>query len=116
MTNAAPTPAGGTIINGLYVLTSATWYGIPSGTIGNVALAWNITSTEIQDVDDEMGPMRRQGLTYTTSGTDFTLVADTCPDNYPNGTVEQYTATATTLDFFWKDTSNTTVVFELTKQ
>ena len=114
-TATAPTPAGGTIAPGLYDLTAATWYDNASSAIGNLRMAMQITSTDIQDVDDESGTLRRENETYTTSGADLTFTTWTCPGSGTNGTVDQYTATATTLDLFWND-SGTIVMFELTKQ
>jgi hypothetical protein len=91
-----PTPLGGTIVDGTYLMTEAAIYtgpDGPSGTNGTSQTTIQITGSTIQIVSAGDPPTRT--ITLATSGTSFTST-DTCPDT---STVIQgsYTATATTF-------------------
>ena len=95
---AAPTPAGGTIVDGTYVLTAVTEYSGPGGSTGptstSTSLLLTISGNTMQQVGRIGGQERRYTTLISTSGTTLTGT-DTCPE--PNTLQVQYTATASEL-------------------
>jgi hypothetical protein len=91
-----PTPEGGTIVDGTYVMTETAIYtgpDGPSGTNGTSQTTIQVTGTTIQIVSAGDPPTRT--ITLATSGTSFTST-DTCPDT--SAVIQgSYTATATTF-------------------
>ena len=90
-----PAPTGGTIVDGTYVLTSATYYGtMVTSTVSETAV---VASGCIMAVltDQQSGAIERNNLAYTTSGTDLTET-HTCPLSTVTTTVS-FSTTATTL-------------------
>jgi hypothetical protein len=94
----APTPAGGTLVDGTYDLTALTLYtgpGVsaspPSGTFSAV---YQITGNIAQQVGRLNGSEARYTSTFTISGTTF-LSADTCPMPKQNSDSVSITATPT---------------------
>ena len=109
---AGPSPAGGTIVPGTYVLSSFAMYTGPGGASGNAAGAVlstaQITSGSIETVSENLSVQPDGGATavvevvtasgtFTTSG-DAIMVSFTCP-GVAMGT-QSYTATSTSIALF----------------
>lgn len=98
---AAPTPAGGTIADGMYALTALTAYTGVGGQTGNLALmaseVQTISGTTMQQDGTINGQESRYTTTISTSGTTLST-SDTCPS--PSTATHGYTATATELRIY----------------
>lgn len=118
----APTPQGGSIVDGTYVLTSATLYtnAVADGTkVLTSAATIEITGTSVKAVNTTGNDVTRANTTIAVSGTDITLTP-TC--NFPEKdgglgapAMGEYTATATTFSNFGV-LNGATYVLEYTKQ
>jgi hypothetical protein len=95
----APTPAGGTVVDGTYVLAATTLYTaattmIPPTTSSAVI---QIAGSTMQQVGQINGQEKRYTSTFTVTGTSV-ATTDTCPA--PSMGSHQYTATATELRIY----------------
>jgi hypothetical protein len=111
----APNPAGGTIADGTYVLTSITALG--PCIVLDVAQTLVITGTTIQTVvEDSITGVARGNSTYTVSGAGVfsqLMETNTCPDTMARAF--GYTAAGNTLTLYSND-SGTITVAVLTRQ
>ena len=98
-TATAPAPAGGTIVDGTYVLTAATGYAISPAVIPTTTLSavMQIAGSTMQQAGTINGEERRYTSTLATSGTSVTTT-DTCPAADSN--TYRYTATTTSLRIY----------------
>ncbi len=95
----APTPQGGTVVDGTYFLTTLNEYGSGGPTALGRRSTMVIQGSDMQHVTDEQGIATDRGSnTFTTSATTFTTNA-TCPTDAT--ATSSYTATATTLTFYF---------------
>jgi len=102
-TDPVPTAAGGSIVSGTYLLTTAKVYGSQAAdgtkvlTVGKVTLKFTGTAFETIVTDDKAKETRSTG-TAAAAGTNLTLTT-TCqfPAPAKAPAVATYTATATTL-------------------
>jgi hypothetical protein len=98
---AAPTPAGGKILDGTYALTTLTAYTGVGGKTGNLALTASevqtISGTTLQEDGKINGQESRYTTTISTSGTTLST-SDTCP--MPSTATHAFTATATNLRIY----------------
>ncbi|HEX7478680.1 MAG TPA: hypothetical protein VF331_12800 [Polyangiales bacterium] len=80
--SAAPSPVGGTIADGTYVLSAATLYTGPGGSTaasgGAFSGVFQIKGTTMLQVGTVSGKEERYVTTFTTSGTTLST-NDTCP-------------------------------------
>ena len=95
----APTPAGGTVVDGTYVLAATTLYTaattmIPPTTSSAVI---QIAGSTMQQVGLINGQEKRYTSTFTVTGTTV-ATTDTCPA--PSMGSHQYTATTTELRIY----------------
>ncbi len=102
-----PTPAGGTILDGTYVLTASAFYGTPCPAPEQDRDIWYVCGNTWQAVQ-ELTAGTSPAVTYTyestiapTGASSFTLDV-TCPT--VTSVMRQYTATPTTLTLFVGDT------------
>ncbi|HEX8791718.1 MAG TPA: hypothetical protein VF765_12270 [Polyangiaceae bacterium] len=114
----APMPQGGTMVDGTYAMTDVSIYTGPTGPSGPSGMTQTtiqIAGSTIQIASNGQPPTRT--VTLATSGTSFTAT-DTCPDSHV--THGSYTATATTILIFLDggtdDAGARTVVETFTKQ
>lgn len=111
---AAPTPAGGTILDGTYVVTASTIYtgvGGLTGPNGSMVQATSVNSAgTYQYVDEGGGTVNRSIGTFSTGATDITIT-QTCPDP-TQLTFTRFDASATTLTIY--DDRNVAAVVALT--
>ncbi len=112
MASTAPTPTGGTIADGTYVLTSGTLYTGAGGATGPLGLTlkqtWHFAGTAYSHVSYDNSSMTetRQGGTYMVIAGTFDLhLLQSCPD--ADVQADQYTATTTTLTLYSTDASGT---------
>jgi hypothetical protein len=95
---AAPSPMGGTIADGMYALTAMTAYAGPGGSTGDLGITASVVMTiagaTMQQAGQINGQEKRYTSTFTTSGTTV-MTMDTCPA--PNTDTHSYTATSTAL-------------------
>jgi hypothetical protein len=98
---AAPTPAGGTITDGTYELTSLTVYTGVNGSTTPIAstacMVMTVAGSTVQTVDVVNGQEHRYTSTLSVSGTMFTM-NDTCPARDTSSI--QLTATATEIRLY----------------
>lgn len=99
-----PTPAGGTILDGTYVLTASAFYGTPCPSPEQDRDIWYVCGTTWQAVQ-ELTAGTAPAVVYTydatitpTGDSSFALNV-TCPSGVM-GVSRQYTATPTTLTLF----------------
>lgn len=99
--SAPPTPAGGKILDGTYVLTALTAYAGAGGKTGSLALTASevqtVSGTTLQEDGKINGQESRFTTTITVSGT-ILSTSDTCP--MPGTATHGYTATATDLRIY----------------
>lgn len=94
----APTPMGGTILDGMYELTAITLYGVSQPAPDTIARAvFQFAGTTIQQVGELDGAEQKYTSKFAVSGTVLTI-DDTCPK--PNRDQPAFTATSTDLRFF----------------
>lgn len=94
----APTPAGGTVVDGTYVFTAATLYTtVSSVPPTSFSAVLQIAGTTMQQVGTINGAEQRYTSTIDVNGTSVTT-SDTCP--MPNVATHQFTATATELRIY----------------
>lgn len=95
---APPSPQGGPIMDGTYLLTAAAIYtgvgGQTGATGGSAQVTIKITGTTVQVANKAMPPGDHLTTTLVPNGTSFTRT-DTCPDTMSQQGA--YTATATTF-------------------
>jgi hypothetical protein len=113
-----PSPLGGTVDDGIYVLTSVAVYTGPlgpSGPSGTAQTTIVITGSTVEIANRGEPPTRT--TTLSLSGTTFTST-DTCPDNVI--ATGSFTATSTTLAIFLDggsdDAGARTVIETFTKE
>jgi hypothetical protein len=116
-TQAAPTPAGGTITPGLYFLTAVNWYtsALPDANAGTIQETLLLTSTAVgvrAFSDGNFIPP--VGGTYATSGTNVTWMYS-CPS--VSQQTQAYSATPTTFTIY-EQPNGTSDIYEFisTKQ
>jgi hypothetical protein len=92
-----PAPQGGTIVDGIYAMTAATFYTGPEGPFGPSGVSAQITvqiqGSTVQIVSSEQSP-KHANATIVRSNTTMTTT-DTCPDSKVQ--VVGYTATPTSI-------------------
>jgi hypothetical protein len=112
---AAPTPSGGTIADGTYVVTASTIYtgaGGQAGATGAISHATSINTGGHYDyIDSGGGQVTVTSGGYTTSGIDDILVVQQCP---PAGALTFHKYSASPTEFTLFDTSNPAAVQALT--
>jgi len=113
-TGTAPTPTGGTVVDGKYALTKVEVYPGSAATSVKHKLTFEQTGTTVQVVGETTGtPIRRETWTVAPSGTSFTATV-TCPSN---GWTASFGYSATATEFKQFITSGaTTQVGTFTKQ
>ncbi len=115
-----PTPMGGTIADGTYVLTSGTLYtGADGGATGPLGLTlkqtWRISGSAYSHVDfnQMMGRETRQGGTLMTVSAISLHLVQACPD--ADFASYEFSATPTTFTLYSLDASGT-LALVLTRQ
>jgi hypothetical protein len=108
-----PTAAGGTIVPGLYYLTSDVYYDGNTTSDGLVSETMQIDGNGNAALTSLVGYVTKEMDTYTINGTSFTLTM-TCPTSYV--TAFDYTATSTMLTLILDDGYGNKLVLEYTKQ
>jgi hypothetical protein len=98
-----PTPAGGTIVDGTYVLTASAFYGTPCPAPEQDRDLWLICGNNWQTVQEltagtSPAVLHTYDANVTPAGSDSLTLALTCP-SVTNVTF-QYTATPGTLTLF----------------
>lgn len=107
-----PTPQGGTLADGTYVLTKHEVFPPSSPDANTRQRTFKFEAGKLEVVlSDANKPESRQSGTFTTSGTSINIAA-TCPQ--AGNAALPYTATGTTLIMF--DSANQDDVFTYTKQ
>jgi len=106
----APTPQGGSIVDGTYVLTAVIFYGgCPAPTPTSIAETVIFSGGTFQVVATPSGgEVQRTTGTYTLSGSNF-LENDLCPQ--PGSSVAIFDATPTTFRLFDSATPTLVAVF-----
>ncbi len=111
---AAPSPGGGTIVDGTYVVTASTIYTGVNGVTGPNGAMVRATSVNsagaYQYIDDGGGTVNRSAGTYSTTTTNITIV-QTCPDP-TQLTFTRYDASPTALTIY--DDTNIAAVVAVT--
>jgi hypothetical protein len=109
-TGVVPTPQGGTVVDGTYVLTAVIFYGgCPPPTPASVAETLIFSGGTFEVVANPSdGEVQRTTGTYTQSGSNF-LENDLCPQ--PGSFVAIFDATPTTFRLFVVDTPTAVAVF-----
>lgn len=111
---AMPAAAGGTIVDGTYHLTG--WEIYPPGSVDAYLRkqTWVIANGTLRSVSqNDSDPERRNGGTFTTSGTTMTLNVS-CPQT---GTIStEYTATPTSISFLQMDAVDGNEIHIYTKE
>ncbi len=110
--SAAPTPTGGNIADGAYVVTSMTVYTGVGGATGPTGLILRSESVNsagdfVYAESDGTTVSVRSGGTYVTAGADITI-AFTCPAGDPDAPFTQFDADAT--EFVLYDSTNAAAV------
>lgn len=99
--SAGPSPAGGAITDGTYVLSTVTLYTGPGGSTiapnGTFSGVIQISGSRMLQVGAINGAEQRYVSTFTTSGTSISTT-DTCPT--PKSATLSFSATATGLRIY----------------
>ncbi len=114
MAVAAPTPQGGPIVDGTYVVSASTVYTGVGGQTGSTGVVYQATSVNsagtYQFVDQGGGSVQRSRGTFVVSGNDINIT-QTCPD--PTSlTYTKLDASATAFTIY--DVTNPALVGALT--
>jgi hypothetical protein len=96
-TSGAPAPTGGTIVDGTYVLTAATVFGVSSIPQVTASAVFQFSGNTMQQVGTVNGQLKRYTSTFTTMGTSISTT-DTCPA--PDMGTYGFSATATEISVF----------------
>jgi hypothetical protein len=110
-----PPFSGDTILDGMYVLTSATIYSGPKGgipTIEPIQVVYRFSGGKLDNITTDMGGAYTQSGTFTTGGNSLTL-ALACGGT--GAYVQSYSATRTTLTL-GQDGGTVGPILTLTKQ
>jgi hypothetical protein len=94
-----PTPTGGAIADGTYVITNAVYYTGAGGQTGETGVVYHSTSVNAagtyQYIDTGSGPVRTSGI-YETSNVSDVSVIQQCP---PGGLLNFHQISATPTEF-----------------
>jgi len=112
---AAPTPSGGTVRDGVYVITGADYYGSSACSTSQVHAVWDVCgSTWATAQQGTAGDVTTYMMSSSFSGATVSL-GITCPQP-TESTQASYDATDTTLTLYWDDGSGGTIAEHYAKE
>lgn len=109
-----PVPQGGSVVTGLYYMTTLTWFNGKTGSAGvTAALTIDVANGTLQSVVTQNAQTDRASFTWTASQTTWAM-AETCPSNMQSS--GGYTATQNALALYFDDGQGNLVEEAFTRQ